>query len=274
MKTTDQPSPQASQPTLESILQKERKAQELRAEGLVQEAFAAYDECARLYAGLGEHFNAAMCYATAATCWDIHTGWQPLHKSASRNRLAAGEALKAGNYEYAAELYRNAALLYEKEGDHDRYSECFMATQRAKRKKQWSLVCGDPGECLTGLKTLPVNWRARFSHFFKACGNILSDLFWGYGERPFRTIGFAAIVIFVSAIFYSYGYLYEGDALVKIDFFDSLYFSVITFTTVGYGHFAPSGWLKAISMLESLAGILITPLFLVALTRRFLRMYR
>jgi hypothetical protein len=58
----------------------------------------------------------------------------------------------------------------------------------------------------------------------------------------------------------------------KIDLFESLYLSIITYTTVGYGDYLPMGWIRAVAGLEALSGILFTPLFLIALTRRYLRM--
>jgi len=36
---------------------------------------------------------------------------------------------------------------------------------------------------------------------------------------------------------------------------DSLYFSTITFTTLGYGDFSPTGWLKVLSAIEAFSGV-------------------
>ena len=49
-----------------------------------------------------------------------------------------------------------------------------------------------------------------------------------------------------------------------------LYFTVITFTTVGYGDITPLNWMKMAVSLESFLGIFFTSSFVVALSRRFL----
>ena len=49
-----------------------------------------------------------------------------------------------------------------------------------------------------------------------------------------------------------------------------LYFTIITFTTVGYGDITPLNWMKMAVSLESFLGILFTSSFVVSLSRRFL----
>lgn len=49
-----------------------------------------------------------------------------------------------------------------------------------------------------------------------------------------------------------------------------LYFTIITFTTVGYGDITPLNWMKAVAGLEALLGIFYTSSFVVALSRKFL----
>lgn len=53
-------------------------------------------------------------------------------------------------------------------------------------------------------------------------------------------------------------------------FGNALYFTIITFTTVGYGDITPLNWMKMAVSLESFLGILFTSSFVVSLSRRFL----
>jgi hypothetical protein len=53
-------------------------------------------------------------------------------------------------------------------------------------------------------------------------------------------------------------------------FGNALYFTIITFTTVGYGDITPLSWMKMAVSLESFLGILFTSSFVVSLSRRFL----
>jgi len=55
---------------------------------------------------------------------------------------------------------------------------------------------------------------------------------------------------------------------------EALYFSAVTFTTVGCGDFLPLGWVRGVSVAEAFCGVALMPLFLIGLARRYLRMNR
>ena len=117
-----------------------------------------------------------------------------------------------------------------------------------------------------------VSGKERFLIFFNWFFGSLSRLIWGYGELPFRTSMIACAVIILSALCYHVsGTVLTGGFVQKIDLFESLYLSIMTYTTVGYGDYLPMGWVRGVAALEALTGILLTPLFLIALTRRYLR---
>ncbi|WP_101295535.1 pentapeptide repeat-containing protein [Halegenticoccus soli] len=107
-----------------------------------------------------------------------------------------------------------------------------------------------------------------------------------YGVSPFRVLASSALVILVSAVLYPLtGGLQEpgaGSAILypieTLDertpgrlayaFFLSLYFSVITFTTLGYGDVQPLGLAaRAVASAESLLGTLLIALLVFTLTR-------
>ena len=54
-----------------------------------------------------------------------------------------------------------------------------------------------------------------------------------------------------------------------LEFLESLYFSGITFTTIGYGDIAPIGVTRFIAVIEGFLGVLLISSFLVSLVRRF-----
>ncbi|RBI59923.1 ion transporter [halophilic archaeon] len=109
----------------------------------------------------------------------------------------------------------------------------------------------------------------------------------GYGRNPWRVIGTSLVVIVGFAVLYPItGGLQEVEAERAITytinepaeaptwwvasvFLKSLYFSVITFATVGYGDFQPIGsWARALAGVEALLGGLLMALFVVVFTRR------
>ena len=50
-----------------------------------------------------------------------------------------------------------------------------------------------------------------------------------------------------------------------------LYFSIMSFVTLGYGDFAPIGWMKFVTGAEAFLGVSLIALFTVAWGRRMIR---
>jgi len=74
-----------------------------------------------------------------------------------------------------------------------------------------------------------------------------------------------------SALFYAQGHFMAGGDVHKPNLLESLYFSVVTITHIGYGDIIPLGFDRGIAVLEEFAGIFILPLFLTSLCRKYLR---
>lgn len=64
----------------ENAVLHERQAQEHKVAGDIEKAFELYDRAGRIHKEHAEHRKSAICFSAAATCWNIHTGWQPLQK--------------------------------------------------------------------------------------------------------------------------------------------------------------------------------------------------
>ncbi len=90
----------------------------------------------------------------------------------------------------------------------------------------------------------------------------------GYGENWERVIISAAAVIFGLALIY----LAIGT-LSPNTFLNSLYYSAVSFTALGYGSWAPqpTGSVKALGAFEAFIGIFMMALFLVTFTRKMTR---
>jgi uncharacterized protein YjbI with pentapeptide repeats len=124
-------------------------------------------------------------------------------------------------------------------------------------------------------------------------------LFWltcGYGERPFRVVACAAFITIFLALIYmltpmldalTYQYFTSGvfsinDHIQALQFGKSwtsnamnignaIYFSTVTFTTLGYGDYLPIGLAKIFSALEAFLGAFMLALFVFVFTRKMLR---
>jgi hypothetical protein len=104
----------------------------------------------------------------------------------------------------------------------------------------------------------------------------------GYGMRPARVLGSALFLILAFAVLYFLSpesIILEGSEVaevaggIKSSFGDSLYFSIVTFTTLGYGDVHPSylGWVKYAAAAEALLGAFVMALFAGTLARKIIR---
>ena len=63
----------------------------------------------------------------------------------------------------------------------------------------------------------------------------------------------AITILTFAIIYYRYGLLQNGSP-TKISFADSIYFSITTWTTLGYGDFAPIPRIRLITSIEAILG--------------------
>jgi hypothetical protein len=92
--------------------------------------------------------------------------------------------------------------------------------------------------------------------------------------RPARILAIALIVLVGYAAAYTFPWLTfninanQAQAF-GLSFSEALYFSGITFTTIGYGDISPVGWTRALAVSEGIFGVLFLSAFLVSMVRRF-----
>ncbi len=70
-----------------------------------------------------------------------------------------------------------------------------------------------------------------------------------------------ALILIFAAIYRAFGLICENN-LVEADFPTALYFSVVTWTTLGYGDFAPPPEIRLIAALEAGLGMIYFGVFL------------
>ena len=99
-----------------------------------------------------------------------------------------------------------------------------------------------------------------------------------YATNPFRVLFSIVIVNFIfsgiySLLYSSVNYLtcLESFSGVSEKVFTNLYFSAITFFTVGYGDSSPMGYFKIIAPIEGFIGVFLMSYFTVAFVRKILR---
>lgn len=118
---------------------------------------------------------------------------------------------------------------------------------------------------------------------------IKSYIFWllcGYGERPTYALISSIEIILIFTILYMFtGLNIEGNLIdynlgflltfpmenLVSDFFKSLYFSIVTFTTVGYGDITPTGYSLLLSGIEMFLGVTMVGVWTATLARKITR---
>jgi hypothetical protein len=99
-------------------------------------------------------------------------------------------------------------------------------------------------------------------------GSLVQDWLWGYGEKPWRL----ALVMLVNIVIFG-TVLYGVDALPGKTYWEHVYFSGITYLTVGYGDLAPVGMAgRFISVLNAGTGIATFGMLIASVTKKV--MYR
>lgn len=112
---------------------------------------------------------------------------------------------------------------------------------------------------------------------FAWLGSMLMDLLWGYGEKPTRLFFFSLAFCTLCAFgYFTFGITFANtcpSGLTLQDpetyFYRCLYFSFVTFTTLGYGDLAPcSAMSRFLASLEAFSGVFIMGLFVTANVRK------
>lgn len=156
--------------------------------------------------------------------------------------------LVAEKFREAEDVYRNVKLSLQNEGDYETAGEFYYKEMLMRRKRAF--------------------YEGRFLYWILS--NIYSKLC-GYGEKPLRVI----LSAFITILFF--GTLYWlMDAITGEGFsgsvFDYYYFSVVTFTTLGFGDIHPATFPgKLAAMAEALIGAFMMALFVLVFGRKMLR---
>lgn len=151
----------------------------------------------------------------------------------------------------AMDLYRNLKNTLRDNGAHSRasrysYLESVMQRRQFRKQERWGM------------------WVLF----------LLADAVCGYGEHIEKILATALALILIYAAAYHVG---EGvvnrtlseDADQDLGFREHLYFSVTTFTTLGYGDYSPAqGPYQILAVSEAILGVVLMAFLVVTLTRK------
>lgn len=159
--------------------------------------------------------------------------------------------------EQSEEIYRSLRLSLEKAGLFEAAGHFFYREMLMRRLQ---MPIGSPERLLSKLV----------------------DSFCGYGEKPLRVILFSWVVMFSCSLLYFVAGIRYGEEVIAysstqdlatnvLEFLTAFYFSVVTFTTLGYGDLTPAGPIRALAAIEAFAGSFTIALFVVVFVKKMTR---
>ena len=178
--------------------------------------------------------------------------------------MKAREAIKQNEYELAydhcqeaEEIYRNVRKNCEKQGLFETAGHFF---HREMVMRRFQMPYGS------------------FDRFVSK----MVDVFCGYGERPLRVVLFSMSLMLICSIAYFFMGISSAAGMVEFSssnsvldntyaFLNCLYYSVVTFTTLGYGDLTPVGFSKVLAACEAFAGSFTMALFVVVFVKKMTR---
>ena len=166
-------------------------------------------------------------------------------------------AKAADHYEQSEEIYRNLRKAAESDGLFTLAGHCAHRELTMRRKQ------------------FPKFSKQRIVSKFV-------DIFCGYGEKPVNVISFSIMLImFCAVLFFLFG-VQSGNGVLRLsfdlsfyenmsNFFSTVYFSVVTFTTLGYGDIQPIGLSRLVATIEAFVGSFALALYVVVFVKKTTR---
>ncbi|MGE3063281.1 MAG: ion channel [bacterium] len=148
------------------------------------------------------------------------------------------------------EVYRQLKLMFRSFGFYSEADMYFFLELKAKRKSHTSV-------------------------FYRIVMKIV-EILTGYGIKIERMVFLALVNVLLFSFIYYFGsgYLVSADGASMFSGGEkiarSVYFSIVTFTTVGYGDIHPIGYMRFVANAEAFSGLLVMGLFVVSITRKFI----
>ena len=150
--------------------------------------------------------------------------------------------------ERAFRMYRRAVAAYEQCGLFDEARRLAYRLMGLKMRRAHQL-------------RLPLLVRSHLVLYWAAAG---------FGYRPRRIIGSAVAVVTAYGLLYwaTGGVVTSGDSPRQAGFWECVYFSGITFATVGYGDFIPASHMRLVALTEGALGVFAIGFFVVVLANQ------
>lgn len=186
------------------------------------------------------------CNFSKAKLFDVNLGSMLVNQATIFDKHLQEEHEK--NYQIASTVYKQLKDMYKNSSLHSIADKFHYREMVCKRR------------------TLKWHNPMRWLNF------IFGDLSCKYGTSISRiTFWMIMFIASFAGCFYWLQNVRYYNNTYHLSWFDSLYFSLVTFTTVGYGDLHAIGKFKMLAGLEALTGLVIISLFTVIIARKIIR---
>ena len=192
--------------------------------------------------------------------WTNLTGAKGLKKESFNEKLTIEEKKDSLAFK---ESYLTVKNYFIQSG---RYDDASWAAFKERTLERITLCNAVKKKGITGLR-----YRSWWKTLGKWFASKIFNMLCGYGEKPLYAVrASAVIVIFFSIIFYVFKWI-QSYPMEKLHFLDYLYFSIVTFTTLGYGDIRPmaASLARIFAGMEAFIGAFMIALFVWTLARRY-----
>jgi tetratricopeptide (TPR) repeat protein len=169
------------------------------------------------------------------------------------------EINKVDKYDISIAAYRELEKVFQESHMVDKENEMYYKKTSLYHKHRLEMA-----------RQKDRNLKERASDFLSSILNFFLNKFCGHGEKPWRAMAWILFyIIFFSVLFKCFDLIAFKDPGKTVCCLQSLYFSVVTFTTLGYGDIVPrdpTG--QVFVVIEVIVGFLMLGLFLATIIRK------
>jgi len=175
------------------------------------------------------------------------------------------------NYANMAAQFRILKQNYNLNGQYEYEDEAYVEFKRCEAKS----ILEDSKN-----KKWIERWQAKIRYFFQL---VIFDRVGHYATNPLRVLLSMILAFFLFSMLYFLFGLISTDSSIHSSLFKlgdprdlsliqkSFYHSAVTFLTIGYGDYYPSGIIRGLSGVEGFSGLFLMSYFTVAFVRKILR---